>query len=115
MSRGRTSGAPRHFRLLPEWLGQSGLWLRDPQGGIYDAIGAEEAGLSEALADRLEDWMDEFDSIFLDDDPPASCFSSADRFSAWLREGEAIALAIRAELRPEDRLDVVLPTNLGPK
>jgi len=112
------SGKPamaRQFRLMPEWLGQSGLWLRDPQDGIHDAIGVEDAGFSEALADRIEDWMDEFDSIFVDDDPPASCFPSRERFMAWYREGEAIAEAIRAELRPGDRLDVVLPSDLGPK
>lgn len=100
---------------MPEWVGQSGLWLRDPQDGIYDAIGVEDAGFSEALADRVEDWMDEFDSIFVDDDPSASCFPSDERFRAWRREGEAIAAVIRAELRPGDSLDVVLPSDLGPK
>lgn len=106
---------PRQFRLLPEWLGQSGLWLRDPRDGIYDAIGVEDAGFSEALADRIEDWMDEFDSIFLDDDPAASCFPSVTRFIAWRGEGERIAEAIRAELAPDDHLDVMLPSDLGPK
>ncbi len=113
--KGGKSGASRHFRLMPEWLGQSGFWLCDPQDGIHDAIGVEDAGFSEALADRLEDWMDEFDSIFRDDDPAASCFPSEQRFSAWRREGEAIAVAIRAELRPGDSLEVVLPSDLGPK
>lgn len=106
---------PRQFRLMPEWLGQSGLWLRNPQDGIYDAIGVEEAGFSERLADRIEDWMDEFDSIFVDDDPPASCFPSAAQFIAWRTEGENIARAIRAELASDDRLDVELPTDLEPK
>jgi hypothetical protein len=105
---------PRHLRLLPEWLGQSGLWLADPADGVFDAIGAEEAGLTEALADRLEDWMDEFDSIFVDDDPPSSCFSSREQFMAWRREGEAIAGLIRSELGPGDRLEVILPTGLEP-
>lgn len=100
---------------MPEWLGQSGLWLRDPQDGIYDAIGVEEAGFSENLADRIEDWMDEFDSIFVDDDPPASCFPSATQFAAWRAEGEDIARAIRAELAPDDCLDIELPTDLGPE
>ncbi|HRE22448.1 MAG TPA: hypothetical protein PKW21_15640 [Rhabdaerophilum sp.] len=100
---------------MPEWLGQSGLWLRDQQDGSYDAIGVEDAGFSEALGDRIEDWMDEFDSIFRDDDPSASCFPDAERFSAWRREGEAIATAVLVELRPGDSLDVVLPSDLGPK
>lgn len=107
--------APRHLRLRPEWLGQSGLWLADPVDGSFDAIGAEDIGLSEEIADRLEDWMDEFDSIFDDADPPASAFASAADFQAWQREGDAIAGAIRRELGPEDRLEVMLPHALGPK
>lgn len=110
----RAARAPRHLRLAPEWLGQSGLWLKDAGDGVFDATGAEEAGLPEALADRLEDWMDVFDSIFDEDDPPASRFESMAGFAEWRREGEAIAAAIRAELGPEERLDVEIPDGLGP-
>lgn len=105
---------PRHLRLLPEWLGQTGLWLRDAEDGIFDAVGAEDVGLSEALADRLEDWMDEFDSIYDEADPAASTFSSMAEFLRWRAEGEAIAGAIRAELAPGETLDIQLPTALGP-
>jgi hypothetical protein len=113
MAKPATRG-PRHLRLLPEWLGQSGLWIADPSGG-FETVGVEEVGFSEALADRMEDWMDEFDSIFRDDDPAASCFSSTERFTAWHREGDAIAEVIRRELGPDDRLEVSLPSDLGPK
>lgn len=105
---------PRQFRLMPEWLGQSGLWVCDPGDDTFDAIGVEEAGFSEALADRIEDWMDAFDSIFDEEDPKASVFASPDDFDAWRQEGEAIAAVLRAELRPGDRLDVLLPDRLGP-
>jgi hypothetical protein len=111
---GKPDRLPRQFRLMPEWLGQSGLWIRDPGDGTFDAIGAEEAGFSEALADRIEDWMDEFDSIFDEDDPTASAFASPAGFEAWRREGEAIAAALRAELRPGETLEVILPEGLGP-
>lgn len=111
---GKAGQASRHFRLLPEWLGQSGLWIRDEADGVFDAIGAEEAGFSEDLADRLEDWMDEFDSIYDEDDPKASAFASLADFDRWRREGEAIAAALRAELPPGDRLEMILPETLGP-
>lgn len=99
---------------MPEWLGQSGLWIRDADDGVFDAIGAEEAGFSEALADRLEDWMDEFDSIYDEENPSASTFASAADFRRWRAEGEVIALAFRAALRPGDTLELVLPDDLGP-
>ncbi len=109
---GKAGQAPRVFRLKPEWLGQSGLWIRDAGDGSFDAIGAEEAGFSEALADRLEDWMDEFDSIYDEDDPKASGFNSAADFERWSDEGEAIATALRSELLPGETLDVMLPETL---
>ncbi len=100
---------------MPEWLGQSGLWIRDANDGVFDAIGAEEAGFSEALADRLEDWMDEFDSIYDEDNPSASAFASAGDFTRWRAEGEAIAAALRAALQPGETLELVLPDDLGPR
>ena len=58
--------------------------------------------------------MDEFDSIFDEDDPPASRFGSGAQFDAWRHEGGRIAAAIRAALGPDETLDVVLPDGLGP-
>lgn len=109
------SQMPRQFRLMPEWLGQSGLWIRDADDGDFDAIGVEDAGFSEALADRIEDWMDEFDSIYDEDDPAGSAFASVEDYVRWRAEAEAIAAALRAVLAPGDTLDVMLPDNLGPK
>ncbi len=111
---GRKQHAPRVLRLLPEWLGQSGLWLAAPDGS-FEPVGAEDIGLSEEIADRLEDWMDEFDSIFEDGDPLASAFGTVAQFEAWRREGDAIAGAIRSALGPNDRIEVLLPVGLGPK
>lgn len=105
---------PRHLRLLPEWLGQSGLWLFTPDGGIFEAVSAAEAGLPPEIAGRLKTWMDEFDAIFDDRDPMASRFATAGHYDRWRGEGEALAAAIRATLGPDERLEVHLPTGMGP-
>ena len=103
------------MRLLPEWLGQSGLWLFMPGDGIFEAVSAAEAGLPPEIAGRLEAWVDEFDAIFEDRDPSASRFLTAGDFERWRGEGEALAAAIRATLGPDERLEVHLPTRLGPE
>lgn len=106
---------PRHLRLLPEWLGQSGLWLFVPSEGIFEAVSAAEAGLPPEIAARLEAWMDEFDAIFDDHDPSASRFSTVGDFERWCGQGDIIAAAIRATLGPDERLEVHLPTGMGPE
>lgn len=106
---------PRHLRLLPEWLGQSGLWMSAPGEGIFEAVSAVEAGLPPEIAAALESWMDEFDAIFDDRDPSASRFATAGDFARWRGEGDALAAAIRATLGPDERLEVHLPTGMGPE
>lgn len=106
---------PRHLRLLPEWLGQSGLWMFVPAEGIFEAVSAAEAGLSPEIAARLDAWMDEFDAIFDDRDPSASRFATSGDFVRWRGEGDALAAAIRATLGPDERLEVHLPTGMGPE
>jgi len=85
--------------IAPEWLGRSGLWLVDARDR-RKPVDAEDIGLSEALADRLEAWMDGFDAIYVEDDEAASAFGDAAEQAAWLSEGEAIATAIAGELGP---------------
>lgn len=114
MAKSKAPPILRHFQLMPEWLGQSALRIAGDDG-IFDEIGAEEAGFSETIADRFEDWMDAFDAIYDEDDPPSSCFESSAEFDAWRREGEAIATQMRKVLLPGERLDVLLPIDLGPK
>lgn len=104
---------PLRLKLMPEWLGQSGLWRHEPGEGGYFPVDADEIGLSETLADRLEDWTDEFDSIFDEDDPPGSRFPSREAYAAFLVEGEAIATLIRRELGAE--VVVELPKGLSPE
>ena len=83
--------------IAPEWLGHSGLWQIDAKGKRR-AVDAEDIGLSEKLADRLEAWMDSFDAIYDEDDEAASDFPSEVERLAWEAEGHAIADAIAREL-----------------
>lgn len=83
--------------IAPEWLGKSGLWLVDAKGR-RKPVDAEDLGLSDALADRLESWMDGFDAIYDEADEAASDFASAADRGAWEAEGAALAEAVAAEL-----------------
>ncbi len=85
--------------IAPAWLGHSGLWMVDPKGR-RKAVDAEDAGLSDELADRLEAWMDAFDAIYEEDDEARSRFPDAVEQLAWEAEGAAIVEAIRGELGP---------------
>lgn len=85
--------------VAPEWLGKSGLWLIDAKGK-RKPVDADDIGLSDDLADRLESWMDVFDAIYDEADEAASDFpGEADRL-AWEAEGTALADAIAKELGP---------------
>lgn len=103
---------PLRVKLSPEWLGQSGLW-REEEGEGFMAVDAEELGLSEDLADRLEDWTDSFDAIFDEDDPPASHFATLEEYAAFVAEGEAIAALIRRETGAE--VITEFPHNVRPR
>jgi hypothetical protein len=83
--------------VAPAWLGQSGLWLTDAKGK-RKPVDAEDVGLSEALADRLEAWMDEFDAIYDEDNESASVFPDEVQRIKWEAEGVAITHAISVEL-----------------
>lgn len=87
----------RDLVIAPEWLGRSGLWTVDAKGKRRSAD-AEDVGLSEEFADRLEAWMDAFDAIYDEDDEAASAFSSEVERLAWETEGAALAHAAAAEL-----------------
>lgn len=83
--------------IAPEWLGRSGLWQVDAKGK-RKAVDAEDVGLSDALGDRLEAWMDAFDAIYDEDAPETSDFADQVERMAWETEGHALAHAIAAEL-----------------
>ncbi len=85
--------------IAPAWLGLSGLWRLDATGK-RTAVEAEDIGLSEDLADRLEAWMDAFDAIYEEDNEARSRFPDAVEQLAWEAEGAALTVAIAAELGP---------------
>lgn len=101
-----------HLLFAPQWLGLSGLWLIDAKGR-RTPVDAEEIGLSDDLADRLESWMDAFDAIFDEDDEAASAFSSAAEQAEWLGEGAALLQAITTELGKGWRIDADLTGWMG--
>lgn len=93
-----------HLLIAPQWLGLSGLWLIDAKGR-RKPVDAEEIGLSDDLADRIESWMDVFDAIYDEDDEAASAFASEAELAAWLAEGAALQQAIAGELGDSWRID----------
>jgi hypothetical protein len=86
--------------IAPAWLGLSGLWTLGAKGR-RKAVDAEDIGLSEDLADRLEAWMDTFDAIYEEDNEARSRFPDAVEQLAWEAEGAALAVAIADELGPD--------------
>lgn len=87
----------RELIIAPEWLGRSGLWTLDAKGKRRPAD-AEDVGLSEEFADRLEAWMDAFDAIYDEENESRSAFSSEVERLAWEAEGGALVHAAAAEL-----------------
>lgn len=85
--------------IAPEWLGKSGLWQIDAKGK-RKPVDAEDLGLSDELADRLESWMDTFDAIYDEADEASSSFANEIERLAWEAEGAALAAAIATELGP---------------
>lgn len=100
--------------IAPAWLGQSGCWLLDAKGR-RKAVEAEDVGLSDDLADRLEAWMDQFDAIYDEDDEARSRFPDAVQQLAWEAEGAAIAEAAKAELGPAWTVTIDLESWREPK
>lgn len=86
--------------IAPEWLGKSGLWRIDVKGK-RNPVDADDIGLSDELADRLESWMDTFDAIYDEADEARSDFADEVERLAWEVEGAALAAAIAAELGPD--------------
>lgn len=86
--------------IAPEWLGKSGLWQIDAKSK-RKPVDADDIGLSDDLADRLESWMDTFDAIYDEANDTASDFTDEAERTAWEAEGAALAAAIAAELGPD--------------
>ncbi len=83
--------------IKPGEPGEAALWSIDARGRSH-ATDADEIGLSDELADRIEEWIDAFDAVHDPDMPGARNFSSDMERRAFVAEGHAIAAAIRDEV-----------------
>jgi hypothetical protein len=83
--------------IKPGQPGDAALWSTDARGRSH-ATDADEVGLSDALADRLEEWLDALDGLFDEDVPGQRGFATDTERRAFAAEGHAIAAAIREEL-----------------
>jgi hypothetical protein len=93
-------------RLLikPGLPGQPALWTFDGKGRAQ-ATDADEIGLSDALADRIEEWLDDIDAATGENG--ARVFETSAAREALAADGAVIAAAIRGEL-PEWTVDLDL-------
>jgi hypothetical protein len=83
--------------LKPGEPGDAVLWSLDARGRA-EPTDADEAGLSDDLAERIEEWVDALDAAFAEDAPEIRHFNSEAERRAFFAEGQAIGAAIRAEL-----------------
>ncbi len=79
------------------------VWLLHPDG--TDNPAPEELGLSGPLCRALEEWADDFDTIFPEDDPGAAAFASPDAEKEFNARGRALAQQVADEVG--DRFRVV--------
>lgn len=95
------------LRIAPQWLSEP-LWIV-PDRREAEPVDLDDLGLSDDLADRIEEWIDAFDAVLDPVDPELSRFSDARAAIAWRREGEAIAVAVRRELGADWQIELILP------
>lgn len=96
-------------RLLfkPGEPGDAVLWSLDARGKPQPTD-ADEIGLSDPLADRIEEWIDALDAACDEDNPALRHFASDIERRAFEAEGYALATAIRAELADDVELEIDL-------
>jgi hypothetical protein len=93
--------------LKPGEPGQPVLWTVDARGRLAPTD-ADEVGLSDHLAERIEEWIDALDATFDEDAPDTRHFDSEAERRAFHAEGQAIAAGIRAELGDDTTIDLDL-------
>jgi hypothetical protein len=95
--------------IRPALPGEPALWAFDPKGRAQPTD-ADELGLDDALADRIEEWLDEIDAS-LDESGEMRSLSVSAR-EAIANEGALIAALVRDDLGED--WDVTLDlANLG--
>lgn len=93
--------------LRPGEPGDALLWGFDARGRP-EPTDADEVGLSDELAERIEEWIDALDAAFDEDKPDIRRFSREAERRAFYAEGQAIAAAIRLELGDDIALELDL-------
>lgn len=83
--------------LRPGEPGDAVLWSVDTRGRPTPTD-ADEVGLSDELADRIEAWVDALDGVYDPDVDGGRSFGGAAERQALAAEGYAIAAEIREEL-----------------
>lgn len=83
--------------LKPGEPGDAVLWSLDARGRPQPTD-ADEIGLADDLAERIEAWTDALDAAFDEDAPELRRFESETERRAFLAEGQAIAAAIIDDL-----------------
>jgi hypothetical protein len=83
--------------LKPGAPGEPALFSTDARGRPR-ATDADELGLTDELADRLETWLDALDAAFDEATPGHRQFDSDAARRAFVAEGHALANAIADEL-----------------
>lgn len=83
--------------LRPGEPGDAVLWSIDTRGRPTPTD-ADDVGLSDELADRIEEWIDALDAVHDPDVAGARSFASDAERQALAAEGYAIAALIREEL-----------------
>ncbi len=83
--------------LKPGEPGDAVLWSIDTRGRPTPTD-ADEVGLSDELADRIEEWVDSLDGLHDPDVAGGRSFGSETERHALIAEGYAIMALIREEL-----------------
>jgi hypothetical protein len=88
-------------RLAPEWYRVHPLWVWYPEDPIPGNVEPGELyGLSPGLCAEIEAWDEEFQEIFLPDDPMGSGFADEAAAERWDQQGRELARRLARELGP---------------
>ncbi len=95
------SRPPLSVRLAPEWVTDC-LWVLRAGDVVPDNCSPEQLaddGVPADLAAAIGEWDDEFQALFVSDDPMSSDFPDERAESAWRDRGDQLAERLAAALR----------------
>jgi hypothetical protein len=80
----------QRLRILADWFCDP-TWLATSADVVSAPVNPHELPIPSALADALEDWMNVFQSTFVDDDPASSGFADIELENTWNIRGRRLA------------------------